>query len=42
VALVTERSPQTIDVTVATLDHPSGWASRHIWVTSRLAVDAGG
>ncbi|AZL76413.1 GFA family protein [Pseudomonas oryziphila] len=37
VALVTERSPQTIDVTVATLDHPERVTpGRHIWVTSRL------
>lgn len=37
VALVTTHSAQTIDVTVATLDHPE-WvrANRHIWVGSRL------
>lgn len=37
VALVTTHSPETIDVTVATLDHPEGVrANRHIWVDSRL------
>ncbi|AFK69616.1 glutathione-dependent formaldehyde-activating protein [Pseudomonas putida ND6] len=36
-ALVTTHSPQTIDVTVATLDHPERVrANRHIWVGSRL------
>ena len=36
-ALVTTHSPETIDVTVATLDHPEGVrANRHIWVDSRL------
>ncbi len=37
VALVTAHSPETIDVTVATLDHPERVrANRHIWVGSRL------
>ncbi|MEJ5864428.1 GFA family protein [Pseudomonas farsensis] len=37
VALVTEHSPQSIDVTVATLDHPERvQPNRHIWVGSRL------
>ncbi len=37
VALVTTHSPETIDVTVATLDHPERVrANRHIWVGSRL------
>jgi len=36
-ALVTLLSPESIDVTVATLDHPElAPADRHIWVTSRL------
>lgn len=36
-ALSTVHSPQTIDVTVATLDHPeSVRATRHIWTSSRL------
>jgi hypothetical protein len=37
VALVTTHSPQTIDVTVATLDQPQrAVPKRHIWVGSRL------
>ena len=37
VALGTTHSPQTIDVTVATLEHPERVrANRHIWVGSRL------
>ena len=37
VALVTTRSPQSIDVTVGTLDHPERvQARRHIWTSSRL------
>ncbi|MCG8292716.1 GFA family protein [Pseudomonas entomophila] len=37
VALMTTLSPQTIDVTVATLDHPERVRpNRHIWVGSRL------
>ena len=37
VALVTTHSPETVDVTVATLDHPERVrANRHIWVGSRL------
>jgi len=37
VALVTEHSPGSIDVTVATLDHPERVrAQRHIWTGSRL------
>ncbi|KAA0945328.1 MULTISPECIES: GFA family protein [unclassified Pseudomonas] len=36
-ALVTRLSPESIDVTIATLDHPEDApADRHIWVTSRL------
>jgi hypothetical protein len=36
-ALVTEHSPGSIDVTVATLDHPEKVpARRHIWIGSRL------
>lgn len=35
--LYTTLSPQTLDVTVATLDHPErAPADRHIWVQSRL------
>ena len=35
--LFTTLSPQTLDVTVATLDHPElAPADRHIWVQSRL------
>lgn len=35
--LFTDLSPQTLDVTVATLDHPElAAADRHIWVQSRL------
>ena len=37
VAPVTTHSPETVDVTVATLDHPERVrATRHIWVGSRL------
>jgi len=37
VALVTTHSPESIDVTVATLDHPERVrANRHIWTSSRL------
>ncbi|QXH51670.1 GFA family protein [Pseudomonas fakonensis] len=37
VVLVTTHSPDTVDVTVATLDHPERVpANRHIWVGSRL------
>ncbi len=37
VALVTQLSPDSIDVTVATLDHPQlAPADRHIWTQSRL------
>ena len=37
VALMTTHSPETVDVTVATLDHPERVrANRHIWVGSRL------
>ena len=37
VALVTAHSPHSIDVTVATLDHPERVrANRHIWIGSRL------
>lgn len=33
----TERTPDTLDVTVTTLDHPEAAApSRHVWVGSRL------
>ena len=36
-ALMTTHSPETVDVTVATLDHPERVrATRHIWVGSRL------
>lgn len=36
-ALVTHLSPESIDVTIATLDHPEqAPADRHIWVDSRL------
>lgn len=36
-ALFTDLSPTTLDITVATLDHPEqAPADRHIWVTSRL------
>ena len=36
-ALLTQLSPTTLDVTVATLDHPQqAPADRHIWVSSRL------
>lgn len=36
-ALVTQLSPESIDVTIATLDHPElAPAGRHIWVQSRL------
>lgn len=36
-ALLTQLSPVTLDVTVATLDHPQqAPADRHIWVSSRL------
>ncbi|HWV08008.1 MAG TPA: GFA family protein [Pseudomonas sp.] len=36
-ALFTSHSPTTLDVTIATLDHPEqAPADRHIWVTSRL------
>lgn len=36
-ALLTTRSPNTVDVTVATLDEPeSAPADRHIWVQNRL------
>ncbi|HBZ93151.1 GFA family protein [Pseudomonas sp. UBA7530] len=36
-ALFTSLSPETMDVTVATLDEPQkGPADRHIWVSSRL------
>ena len=35
--LFTRLSPETLDVTVATLDHPEqAPADRHIWVQSRL------
>lgn len=35
--LFTDLSPQTLDVTIATLDHPEqAPADRHIWVQSRL------
>lgn len=38
VALSTEHSPQSIDVTVATLDQPDRvQANRHIWTSSRVA-----
>lgn len=36
-ALVTRLSPQSIDLTIATLDHPEhAPAERHIWTDSRL------
>jgi hypothetical protein len=36
-ALFTRNSPEEIDVTIATLDHPEqAAASRHIWIESRL------
>lgn len=36
-ALVTHLSPQSIDVTIATLDHPElAQPERHIWTESRL------
>jgi len=36
-ALLTQLGPATLDVTVATLDHPQqAPADRHIWVSSRL------
>ena len=36
-ALVTHLSPDSIDVTIATLDHPErAPADRHIWTDSRL------
>lgn len=36
-ALITHLSPQSIDVTIATLDHPErAAAERHIWTDSRL------
>lgn len=36
-ALVTHLSPDSIDVTIATLDHPErAPADRHIWTESRL------
>ncbi|PWB31679.1 aldehyde-activating protein [Pseudomonas sp. NDM] len=36
-ALVTSLSPESIDVTIATLDHPqTAPAERHIWTDSRL------
>ncbi len=36
-ALFTQRSPNALDITVATLDHPEqAPANRHIWVASRL------
>ncbi|HLA30878.1 MAG TPA: GFA family protein, partial [Pseudomonas sp.] len=35
--LFTSLSPTTLDVTIATLDHPEqAPADRHIWVQSRL------
>ena len=37
VALITQLSPQSIDVTIGTLDHPENApAERHIWSDSRL------
>jgi hypothetical protein len=37
VALFTQHSPDTMDVTIATLDHPElAPAERHIWTDSRL------
>ncbi|RMN86186.1 Gfa-like protein [Pseudomonas cannabina pv. alisalensis] len=36
-ALFTRNSPDEIDVTIATLDHPEQAApSRHIWIENRL------
>ncbi|PZP05167.1 MAG: aldehyde-activating protein [Pseudomonas protegens] len=36
-ALITHLSPDSIDVTIATLDHPElASADRHIWTDSRL------
>ncbi|HJR30985.1 MAG TPA: GFA family protein [Pseudomonas sp.] len=36
-ALVTKLSPESIDVTIATLDHPEqAPAERHIWTSSQL------
>jgi hypothetical protein len=36
-ALFTRLSPESLDVTVATLDHPEAApADRHIWVSNRL------
>ncbi|MBC2653827.1 GFA family protein [Pseudomonas sp. MSSRFD41] len=36
-ALITQLSPDSIDVTIATLDHPAqAPAQRHIWTDSRL------
>ncbi|MES2819205.1 MAG: GFA family protein [Pseudomonadota bacterium] len=35
--LFTDHSPATLDITIATLDHPEqAPADRHIWVASRL------
>ncbi|MCY1410442.1 Glutathione-dependent formaldehyde-activating enzyme [compost metagenome] len=37
VALVTQLSPETVDVTIATLDHPElAIPERHIWTDNRL------
>ena len=37
VALLSRNSPETMDVTIATLDHPELTpANRHIWTDSRL------
>lgn len=37
VALFSRNSPQTMDITIATLDHPELTpADRHIWTDSRL------
>lgn len=37
VALWTSKAPLTMDITVATLDHPEAHpATRHIWTSSRL------
>lgn len=36
-ALITQLSPETVDVTIATLDHPEhALPQRHIWTDSRL------
>ncbi|MEO4048032.1 GFA family protein [Pseudomonas sp. CAU 1711] len=36
-SLFTNRSPDSLDITVASLDHPEAApADRHIWVSSRL------